>query len=107
YGRWVVSLLDVAVALEQVNDREVGRSLAIRHRGALQHQPPRCVMGMDELIDQARLSHARLADHGHHLAMTRPGPLQRLLQNSQLLLPSHEAGEPTRRAGLQAPAAGT
>ena len=36
--------------------------------------------------------------------MTRPGLLQRLLQGRQLLLPSHEAGEPTRRCGLQTPA---
>ena len=36
--------------------------------------------------------------------MPRPGLLQRLLQGRQLLLPSHEAGEPPRRAGLQTPA---
>ena len=35
--------------------------------------------------------------------MPRPGPLQGLLQGRQLLLPSHEAGESPRRAGLQAP----
>jgi hypothetical protein len=34
--------------------------------------------------------------------MSRPSLLQGLLQHRQLLLPSHEAGEPTRRAGLQA-----
>src|SRR5437773_4691886 len=36
--------------------------------------------------------------------MPRPGRLQRLLQGRQLLLPSHKAGEPTRRRGLQTPA---
>ena len=59
---------------------------------------------VDELVDQARLPHAGLPDHGDYLAMTRPGLLQRLLQGRQLLLPSHEAGEPTRRCGLQTPA---
>ena len=34
--------------------------------------------------------------------MPRPGPLQRLLQRRQFLLPSHEAGEPARCTGLQA-----
>src|SRR5262245_4984097 len=62
---------------------------------------------MDELIDQARLSYTRLSDDGHHLAMPRPGPLECLLQRRQLLLPSHEAREPARRAGLQASAHGT
>ena len=37
-------------------------------------------MGMDELVDQARLPHAGLADQRHHLAMTRPGLRQRLLE---------------------------
>ena len=59
---------------------------------------------VDELVDQARLPHAGLPDHGDYLAMPRPGLLQRLLQGRQLLLPSHEAGEPTRRCGLQTPA---
>jgi hypothetical protein len=59
---------------------------------------------MDEFVDQARLPHTRLPDYGHNLTMTSPGLLQRLLQSSELLLPSYEAGEPARRAGLQAPA---
>ena len=59
---------------------------------------------MHELVDQARLPYARLADQRHHLAMTRPGLLQHLLERRQLLLPSDEARQPPRRAGLQAPA---
>jgi hypothetical protein len=39
--------------------------------------------------------------------MPGPGSLQRLLQGQQLLLPSHEAGEPPCRTGLQAAADGT
>jgi hypothetical protein len=55
---------------------------------------------VDALVDQARLPHASLADYGDYLAIPRPGPLQRLLHGLQLLLPSHEAGEVTRRCGL-------
>jgi hypothetical protein len=58
---------------------------------------------VDKLIDQARLSHPGLADHGHHLAVTRPGALQRLPEGGQLLLPPHKAGESTRHRRLQAP----
>jgi hypothetical protein len=61
------------------------------------------VVRVDELVDQARLPHARLADYSHHLAMPRPGPLQGLLQGRQLLLPPDEAREPTCYAGLQTP----
>jgi len=55
---------------------------------------------MHELIDEPRLPHAGLGDQGHHLAMPCPGLLQGLLQGQQLRLPSHEAGQSSRRAGL-------
>src|SRR5439155_11825960 len=54
-GADVITLLDVAVALEQVDDREVRCRLAIGHRGTLQHPPALRVVGVDALIEQARL----------------------------------------------------
>src|SRR5439155_18402620 len=65
---------------------------------------PSRVVRVDELVDQARLPHTGLPDHGYYLAMPRPGPLQRLLQGRPLPLPSHERCEPTRHRGLQTPA---
>ena len=113
-GAQVVVLLDMGVPLEQVNDREIRRGLAVRHRGALQDQPPRRVVGraapcadtvapVDELIEQARLPHPGLADHGHHLAVTRRGTRQCLPEGRQLLLPPHKAGEAAPHRRLQAP----
>src|SRR5215831_9149657 len=93
----------MTVTPEQVNHKEVGRRLPIRHRGAFEHQPPRREVGMHELIDEPRLAYARFPDECYHLAMPRPGLFQRLLQNRQLLLPSDEAGESARRTGLQTP----
>ena len=103
-GARVVVLLHMAVALEQVDDREVGRRLAIRHRGAFEHQPPWRVVGMDELIDQARLPHAGLPDEATTWPCPAPARSSACCSAVELLLPSHEAGEPPRRAGLQAPA---
>ena len=94
HGARVVVLLDVGVALEQINNRVVWRSLAVGYRGTLQHQPALRVMRTQELVHQARLPHAGLANHGHHLALALPGPRQRLAQGLQLCLPSHEAGQP-------------
>ncbi len=91
-GARVIVLLHVAVALEQVDDREVGRGLAVGHRGAFEHQPALGVVGVDELIDQARLPHARLPDQRHDLAMPRPGLLQRLLQRRQLRAAAPQSG---------------
>jgi hypothetical protein len=65
------------------------------------------VVGVHELVDQARLPHARLAHERYDLAVSRPSLLQGLLQGQQLLLPAHKAGEPACRAGLQTPTDGT
>ena len=97
-GARVVTLLDVGIALEQFDHREIGRGFAIGHRGTLQHQPALGAVGMDELIHQARLPHARLAHQRHDLAMPRPGPLQRLLQGRPVLAAVRRSGvSPTRR----------
>ena len=52
-GAGVIAVFDMTVALEQVNDGEVGRRLAIRHGGTLEHQPPLGVVRVQELVDQA------------------------------------------------------
>ena len=39
HGTGVILLVEVAIALEQVQDRDVGRRLAIGHRGAFEEQP--------------------------------------------------------------------
>jgi hypothetical protein len=49
-GAGVIVVFNMTVALEQVNDREVRRCLAIGHRGALQDPPPLRVIGMHELV---------------------------------------------------------
>ena len=79
-GARLVPVVHMAVALEQVDHGEIGRGFAVGHRGALQHAPALGAMGVDELVDQARLPHASLAHRGHHLAVPRPRPLQRLRQ---------------------------
>ena len=99
----VVPLVEVAVALEQVDDGEVGRRLAVGHRGALQHQPALGVGGMDELIGQTRLAHAGLAHQRHHLAVPGCRLRQRLVQGLELVLPPDKARQPPGGCGLQAP----
>src|SRR5262249_34487158 len=72
-GACVITLLDVAIALEHVDDWEVGRRFAVGYRGTLQHQPALSRVAMDEFVGKSRLPKPRLAHHGHHLAMPRPG----------------------------------
>ena len=98
----VVAVADLEVALEQIDDRQIGRGLAVGHRAGLHHQPALGAVGVGELVEQPRLAHSRLAHDGHHLALALPGAGQRLGQHLELALPPHEARQPARGGRLQA-----
>ena len=93
-------VIDMTIALEQVDHGEIGRRLAVGHGGTLEYRPPLGVVRVDELVYQALFPHAGLPDYGRHLAMPRSSSFHGLLQRPQLLLPPDEAGEPTGHAGL-------
>ena len=99
-GAGVVALLDVAVALEQV-DAPGSRAWPCRRTPRRSPAPasPGCG-GMDELIDQARLAHPGLPDQRHHLAVAGPGPLQGLAAG-----PPAPCCRPTKRVSPRAAAA--
>src|SRR5262249_5498413 len=106
-GAGVVALLDMGIALEQVNHREIWRGLAIGHRGTLQHQPPLRAVGVDEFVDQARLADASFADQGHRLALPRFSLGQRLLQGYEVRLPPHKTRQSPGGSRLHAAVDGT
>ncbi len=60
---------------------------------------------MDELVEEAGLPHARLADHGDHLPVPAARPLERAPELLQLGVPPHEGREPARRRALRAASA--
>jgi hypothetical protein len=49
-GAGVFALLQVAIAPQQVADREVGCGLAVGYRGAVEHQPALGVGRLDKLV---------------------------------------------------------
>jgi len=51
-GARLLPVLNMRIALEQINDREVRRGFAIGHRGTFEHQPALGVVRMDKLIGQ-------------------------------------------------------
>jgi hypothetical protein len=97
----VVLGVDLEVALEQIKDGQVGGSLAIGHRMAGQQQPAVGVVRPGELVQQARLAHARIPHAGHHLPLPRPGAGQGLAQLLQLCIAPHKARQATRHRRLQ------
>src|SRR3989338_9970559 len=59
-------------------------------------------VGVNELVEQARFAHPRLANDGNYLTVTITGLLQSLAEGFDLSVSSHEAGESTSSSRLQA-----
>ena len=100
-GARVVSVLNVGIALEQVNDREVRRGSAVGHRGTFQDTPALSGITVDTLVHQTRLAHPGLAEQGHELALSLTGLRERLCQRRQFLVTPDKARQPARHGGLQ------
>lgn len=98
----IVPPLDLEVGAEQPAEGQIRGGLAMRHRSALQHEPPLGAGGADELPKQARLPYAWLADHRHDLAGPAMGALQRVVELRQLGLAPDETREAARGGGVQA-----
>src|SRR5262245_890192 len=105
-GAGLVVVSEVRVAFEQVNDGEIGCRLAVGHRSAFEHQPAVGVVRIHELVDQARLPHARFSNYRYELTMASSGTLQSVVERLDLCLPPDEAGEPTGGGRLQTSAQG-
>jgi hypothetical protein len=100
-GTRLVPVLDVQIALEQIDDRDIGRGFPIRDRGTLYHQPPLGSIRAKTLIDEAGLAHPWLSHQRHHLAMAAPSRLQRVVEVIQFTIPPDETGEPPDGSRLQ------
>ena len=94
------------VAAEQLDHGQVGGGLAVGDRGGLHDQPAVHAVGVGELPEETRLAHARLPDHGDHLAVPQAGPVEGAAELLQLRVPADEAREPPPRRGLEAGAGG-
>jgi hypothetical protein len=93
----------MGIAPEQIEHGKVRCGLPVRHGRALEHLPALRVVGVETLIDKAGLPHPGLADHGHHLSMSGPSPLQGLHQGGKLRVTADKARQPPRCRRLQAP----
>ena len=97
----VVAALDPAVALQQIDHREVAGRLAVGDRAARQHQPALGAVRVAELPDQPRLAHPGLADQGDQLTVAGSGLLQRAAERLQLGVATDEPGQAPGGGGLE------
>src|SRR2546427_6662515 len=95
-------ILDLEVALEEVDHRPVTRRLAVRDRGAFKDEPALQPMRVGELVDEARLAHSRFADERRHLPVTGAGKLLGAAELLQLSVAADEARQAAPGGRLQA-----
>jgi hypothetical protein len=95
-------MLDLEVALEEVDHRQEARRLAVRDGGAFERQPALQAVRVGELIEQPRLTHARLAHHRDHLTVTVFGELLGTAELFQLGVTPNELRQSAPSDGLQA-----
>ena len=97
----IVAVLDLEVALEQVDRRQIAGGLAVGDRGALEDQPSRQAVRLDELVDQPGLADAGLADDRHDLAVPLSTLGVRAAQLLQLRVAADEARQTAADGGLE------
>ena len=98
--------VELEVMPEQFGDRQVRRRVSVRRRVGFQDEPPGGGLRMNELVHQARLADAGLADDRHHLAVPLLGELLGAAHLLQFDGAADEAGQAAAGGGLQAAARG-
>ncbi len=88
-----VGVVGAALRAHQLDDRQVGDRRAPRMTAGLEHRDVRAAQRAAELVEQARLAAAGLADHAHQLALAALGGGQQLAEPTQLAVAAHEASE--------------
>src|SRR5262249_7506599 len=85
----IVRALDRKVRPEELEDGQVIRRLAVGDGAGLEDEPALGAIGMSELPIETGLADTRFPYDGHHLPVTGPGALERLVELLQLALPAH------------------
>src|SRR5262249_39249422 len=98
----IVAVLDLEVALEQLDHRQVARRLAIGGGGTLSREPALQAMRVGELVDETRFTRAGLADDRGHLPVTAASELLGAAELLKLGIATDEPSQPLPGGRLQA-----
>src|SRR4029450_5989684 len=91
---------ELEIALEQLDDGQIRRRLAVRDGPALQDEPPPRVLGMDELPEQPRLAGSRLTLERDDLPVPGLGAREHPGKSETLPFPAHVRGEAATERNL-------
>ena len=96
----VVTVADLEVALQQIDDWQVAAGLAIGNGRRVQHEPTLHPVRVGELVHQPGFADTGLTHDGHHLATSGRGLAQPVAQMLDLGIAADEARETSQRRGL-------
>jgi hypothetical protein len=89
----VVAVVDLEIAPQELDHREVGRGPPVGEGAALEETEAVRLYGVGDLPDKARLAHARVADQGQDAAAAQSRPRRRRARLGQLHPAAHEERE--------------
>src|SRR5439155_21844391 len=95
------------IVLEQIDERQIRVSFAVRDGEGLQYEEWRAAIQPDEFIKEPRLADARFTYHADDLTMSCSGLFQCALQMLYFTLSPDKAGQPASSGDLQRRAEGT
>ena len=94
-------LQEPEVAPQQLDDRTVCHRAAVRHARRLHLEGARGIKPAQELVEQARLAHARLSRQQHNGALAIAGAPPGGIQQLELSLAPDQRREPALSRGLE------
>jgi hypothetical protein len=98
----IVTITDLKIRLEQVDDRQVWRRPSVGDGPALEHEPAGPVH-VRELEEEPRFSDACLADNCDQLTTTLGGLFERAAKALEFIITANETGQRARSQSLQSP----
>jgi hypothetical protein len=92
----IVAVVDLEVRLHEIDERQVRRRLAVGHRAAFEDRARLARARARELVEQARLADAGLADHATSWPWPAAARCQAACRRSSSASAPDEAREPAR-----------
>src|SRR6185369_11250014 len=102
YRAGVITLVDPEIGLQEIDDGEIAGGPAIGDSARLEGPAPGDSVRVDQLVEEARLAHARLAHDGHDLPVAAPRPVECCAELLHLRIAPDEAAQAPKGGRLKA-----
>ena len=100
-GALVIFRRNSEILVQQIDQRQISRGLAVRNRKGLQHHPARLRDGL-EFVEEPGLPDSRLSHYRDDLTAPLPGQIRRAAHRVHFNLPADELGQSPSGGALKA-----